>query len=207
MAKSNAEAVFIGLRAKTARAIAVVLAGPVDSPRVVRRVEVVLSDPAVPATSEPYHEVMELPWERATVAVRKTAKRIEAIASKALSKLVQDAQRQGFAVRAVGIVGAGKRNLEKIGSTHIRAHAAEGVLFREVLEVAAAANNLRSRTFDQRSVEETATTELQLPVEKLKAALGEMGRKAGSPWGADEKAAAIAAWLGLAADGCQGAYI
>jgi hypothetical protein len=201
MAKSNSEAVSIGLRAKTARAIAVVLAGPVDSPRVVRRVEVVLSDPAMPATSQPYHEVMDLPWERATVAVRKSAKKIESIASKALARLIGDAQGEGYAVRVVGIVGAGNRNLEKIGSTHIRAHAAEGVLFREVLEVAAAANKVRSRTFDQRSLDETAALELQLPIEKLKGCLGEMGRGAGSPWRADEKAAATAAWLALASHG------
>ena len=201
MAKSNDEAVSIGLRAKTARAIAVVLAGPVDSPRVVRRVELALSDPAIPATSQPYHEVMDLPWERATVAVRKSAKKIETIASKAVAGLIGDAQAEGYAVRGIGIVGAGNRNLGKIGSTHIRAHAAEGVLFREVLEVAAAANKVRSRTFDQRSLDETAALELQLPIEKLKARLAEMGRAAGSPWRADEKAAATAAWLALTSHG------
>lgn len=197
MTKEKPEAVCIGLRAKTARAIAVVLAGPVNSPRVVRRVEMALCDPAMPATSEPYHEVMDLPWERATVAVRKSAKRIEAIASKALAQLIDDARDQGFAVRAIGIVGAGNRNLEKIGSTHIRAHAAEGVLFREVLEVAAATNNVRSRTYDQKTLDETAASELPLAIEKLKGRLAEMGRAAGSPWRADEKAAAIAAWLAL----------
>lgn len=201
MAKRKAEAVGIGLRAKTARAIAVVIAGPVDSPRVVSRVELVLSDPALPATSQPYHEVMDLPWERATVAVRKSAKRIEAIASKALARLITDAQGEGYAVRGVGIVGAGNRNLGKIGSTHIRAHAAEGVLFREVLEVAAAANKVLSRTFDQQSFDETAASELRLPIEELKSCLGDMGRAAGSPWRADEKAAATAAWLVLASHG------
>ena len=198
MPKSNAEIVSIGLRAKTARAVAVVLAGPLDSPRVVSREEIVLSDPAMPATSQPYHEVMELPWERATVAVRKSARRIEAIASRALARLIGDAQGKGYEVRAIGIVGAGNRNLGKIGSTHIRAHAAEGVLFREVLEVAAVANKVHSKTFDQRSIDETAALELQIPNERLKARLGEMGRAVGSPWRADEKAAAVAAWLALA---------
>lgn len=198
MAKSKGEPVSIGLRAKTARAIAVVLAGPVDAPTVVRRVELSLTDPSSPATFQPYHEVIDLPWERATVAVRKSAKKIETIASNALARLIGDAQGEGYAVRGVGIVGAGNRNLEKIGSTHIRAHAAEGVLFREVLEVAAAANKVRSRTFDQRSLDETAALELRLPIEKLKVRLGEMGRAAGSPWRADEKAAATAAWLTLA---------
>jgi hypothetical protein len=141
---------------------------------------------------------LDLPWEQATIAVRKAAKSIEAIASKTLSKLIREMQTEGLTPCGCGIVGAGNRNLEKIGSTHIRAHAAEGVLFRQVLEVAAAENKMSSRTFDQRTLEETAATELQVSVEELKAHLLAMGRLAGSPWRADEKFAATAAWLVLA---------
>lgn len=190
--------VTIGLRAKTGRAIAVVLGGQLDSPRVLKRVEVKLTDPALPETSEPYHRVMDLPWSKATVAVRRIASRIERVASRELARLVREAHKDGLIVGAVGIVGAGERNLEKIGSTHIRAHAAEGVLFREVLEFAAAANKLSSRRFDERSLEMTAELELKLPIAIIRARLAEMGRSVGSPWRADEKAAAIAAWLVLA---------
>ena len=191
--------VTIGLRAKTGRAIAVVLGGQLDSPRVLKRVEVKLTDPASPETSQPYHHVLDLPWGKATVAVRRIASRIEKVASRELARLVREAQKDGLIVGGVGIVGAGERNLEKIGSTHIRAHAAEGVLFREVLEFAAAANNLSSRRFDDRSLDVTAELELKLPIAVIRARLAEMGRSAGSPWRADEKAAATAAWLVLAA--------
>jgi hypothetical protein len=141
---------------------------------------------------------MDLPWSKATVAVRRIASRIERVASRELARLVREAHKDGLIVGAVGIVGAGERNLEKIGSTHIRAHAAEGVLFREVLEFAAAANKLSSRRFDERSLEMTAELELKLPLAIIRARLAEMGRSVGSPWRADEKAAAIAAWLVLA---------
>jgi len=194
----GASTVSIGLRAKTARAIAVVLAGPIESPRVVRRAELILSDPAIPATYQPYHEVLDLSWERATVAVGHTAKRIEEVATESLVRLVAELRAEGFDVRGIGIVGAGDRNLEAIGSTHIRAHAAEGVLFRQVLEVAAASNEIMSRSIDQKIVEETASAELQISIAKLKAHLRLMGRSAGSPWRADEKGAATAAWLALA---------
>lgn len=205
MPKSTSSSVSVGLRAKTARAIAVVLGGQIDSPYVLTRVELKLADPAFPETSQPYHEVLDLPWAKAQMAVRKIASRIEKLASKELARLVREAQAEGAIVCGVGIVGAGDRNLEKIGSTHIRAHAAEGVLFREVLEVAAAANALPNRRFDERSLDATAELELNLPIAKIKAHLAEMGRSAGSPWRADEKAAATAAWLALAAkaDGCK----
>lgn len=195
----NPRSVSIGLRAKTGRAIAVVLGGRLDSPQVLKRVELKLADPAFPETSQPYHEVLDQPWEKAQTAVRTIAARIEKLATKELARLVGEAQAEGAIVCGVGIVGAGDRNLEKIGSTHIRAHAAEGVLFREVLEVGAAANDLPNRRFDERSLDETAESELKLPIAKIKAHLAEMGRSAGSPWRADEKAAATAAWLALAA--------
>ena len=197
MARSNLEPASLGLRAKSGRAIGVILSGPSHAPRVVRRVELLLSDPSIPGTAQPYHEVMDLPWEQATISVRKFTKKIEAIASRALAGILKHAQSEGYVARAVGIVGAGNRDPGKIGSTHIRAHAAEGVLFREVLEIAADASKVRSITFDQKNIVETAALELKLSPEKLRARLAEMGRAAGSPWRADEKAAAAAAWVAL----------
>lgn len=169
-----------------------------DAPRVIKRVELITGDPAVPATVQPYHEVLDLPWPQAEVEVRKTTRKIEAISAKVIRGLVRELETEGYVVRAVGVVGAGDRNLEKIGSTHIRAHAAEGVLFRQVLEAGAAANGLPSRRFDERSLDTAAEQELKTPMAKIKAQLAEMGRSAGSPWRADEKAAATAAWLVLA---------
>jgi hypothetical protein len=198
MAKDESKTASIGLRAKTGRAIAVVLTGPVTAPRVIKRLEFSVVDPAAPETYQPYHEVLDLPWEQAQKGAQKMARKIERVAAKALRSLVRDLESEGFNVRGVGIVGAGERNLEKIGSTHIRAHAAEGVLFRQVLEVAAEANELPNRRFDERSIDQTVESELKLPIAKIKAQLAEMGRGAGSPWRADEKAATTAAWLVLA---------
>ncbi len=199
MAKSRSTIATIGLRAKTGRAIAVALSEPFDSPRVIKRVELTLNDSADPATYQPYHEVMELPWEKAQVAVKKSARKIEKLATEALARLVKELRAAGFQVSGVGIVGAGNRDLEKIGSTHIRAHAAEGVLFRSVLEAAAVANGLSNQRFDERTLDQAAELGLKRTSARLKAQLAEMGRAAGSPWRADEKAAAIAAWLVLTA--------
>ena len=201
MAKRAGESVTIGLRAKTGRAIAVALAGSADSPRLIKRLELTLCDPAIPATYQPYHEVLAIPWDRARAAVRKTAAIIERIATRELAGLIKELLSEGLKVHGVGIVGAGERNLERIGSTHIRAHAAEGVLFRQVLEVAATSNKLPNRRMDERSLDEQAVSELNLSLAEIKAQLAEMGRSAGSPWRADEKAAATAAWLVLADTG------
>lgn len=197
MAKDEPKTASIGLRAKTGRAIAVVLSGPPHSPHVIKRLELSVVDPSVPGTFQPYHEGLDLPWEQAEKVAQKLATEIERVATKALRGLVKDLQSDGYKVSGVGIVGAGDRNLQKIGSTHIRAHAAEGVLFRHVLEVAAGANELANRRFDERSLDQTAESELKLSGTRIKYVLAEMGRAAGSPWRADEKAAATAAWIVL----------
>jgi hypothetical protein len=80
---------------------------------------------------------------------------------------------------AIGIVGAPDRALEAIASPHIRAHAAEGVLFRRVLERAAEKQQVVWAAYSDRELEE-------------------FGRAVGRPWRADEKAAATSAWLALA---------
>ena len=189
--------VSIGLKARTGKAIVVVLSGPAVSPRVVTRTELMVTDPNIPATCQPYHEVMDLPWNEATEAVKPLTAAIEKVAAAALSRVVRDLRAAGLKVSAVGIAGSADRVLEKIGNQHIRAHAAEGILFRQVLESATKANRLRKRTFAEKDLEDLAALELGFTVAKLKQYLGEIGRSAGPPWRTEQRIAAIAALLTL----------
>ena len=189
--------VAIGLRAKTARAIAVVLGGSSHAPLVLKKFEMKLADPKIPATAQPYHEVMDLPWEESEKAVRKSARAIEAIARKALAQLIKELQSAGMKVSGVGIVGAKDKDLARIGNFHIRAHAAEGVLFRRVLDLAADASSLRWRTFPDRDFDGLTKIELGAQSATLKKKLNGLGRTIAPPWRTDEKQAATAAWLVL----------
>jgi hypothetical protein len=168
----------VGFRAKTGRAIAVVLEGDARASQFVWRGEVGLVDPKNPATGEPYHVVMELPWNEAQIAVQKFVTAIEGVAESVLAELM--AKRN---IRAVGVVGSPPRSLDRIGNPHIRAHAAEGILFRRVLEVAAARLELPCVAFSDR--------------ELIAPPLKELARVAGPPWRADERLAATAAWLAI----------
>jgi hypothetical protein len=189
----------IGLRARTNRAIVVALSGSRSNPAALMRAEVVLAAPDVPATVQPYHHVMEMPWAQAVVAVQEAAAAIEAVAVRAVADLVQNLAAEGVLVRAAGIVGAPERRLESIGNLHIRAHAAEGVLFRRVLQVAAEVGGLRVRAYAERGFDAAAALELKRPLSEVKTTLARIGAPVGSPWRADEKLAALAAWLVLPA--------
>src|SRR5437868_5244759 len=158
MTRSNL--VSIGLRAKTGRAIAVVLGGSSEAPVVLLKTEIKLVDPKVPGTAQPYHEVMDLPWEQSQRAVRKYAAAIERVAQKALAKLIEEQRSNGRQIAGVGIVGAPDRDLARIGNPHIRAHAAEGVLFRRVLDLAAQSNGLKWQVFSDRKSDQAMTDKL-----------------------------------------------
>jgi len=189
------QAATIGFRAKLAKAIAIALQGDESSPRFLARWEVTLYDSQVAATGQPHHHVMHLPWKEAQSAVRPLEGKVEAIAIKTLSGLLSEVASRDFEVSAVGIVGSPDRKLDQIGSPHIRAHAAEGILFRRVLEVAAAKHKLRWRSFSDRGFEDLAIPQLSQIPDETKNAIAAMSRAAGRPWRADERAAAIAAWL------------
>ena len=189
---------YIGLRAKTARAIVVTIAAGNGLPDVVTRGEMVLATPATPELFQPYHVVVDLPWDRAASAVGKAERAIAATAAGALKDLIAGLCDAGVAVSGIGVVGAPERDLAAIASPHIRAHAAEGVLFRRVLETAAAANNLRCECYSEDDLENLAAARLGLPVAAIKSRIAQFGKQMGQPWRADEKAAAIAAWLASA---------
>ncbi len=185
----------IGFRAKTGRAIAVALAEGPKSPRYLWRREIVLYDPDLPATGQPYHEVMELPWPRALVEVKPLVERIEAVARAVVKSLLRELAGEGLDVRVIGVVGSADRPLEKIGNFHIRAHAAEGILFRRVLETAAGKNAIRSLAFAEKLL--PSASAVVGGTAKVTSTLKALGREAGPPWRADERSAATAAWLAL----------
>lgn len=187
----------IGFRSKTARAVAVALTPSSPVPKYLTRWEVSLSDPLIPATGQPHHEVMELPWVEAQSAVRRFESRIESIAVEVFSALLSELGSSGYSVGGIGVVGSPDRKLERIGNPHIRAHAAEGILFRRVLEVAATTHKLSWRSFSDRDFDEVAGFELGRNLQEIKQTLATIGHSAGKPWRADERAAATAAWLTL----------
>ena len=189
--------VAIGLRAKTGRAIAVVLGGSPEKPTVLAKTEFKLIDTKIPQTAQPYHEVMEMPWEESQRKVQKFARAIERVAKEAVADLVKQQTSVGNRIRGVGIVGAPDRDLVRIGNFHIRAHAAEGVLFRSALSLAAEANGLKWRLIPDKDFEQLTKSELGAKGSRIRRQVQELGRTVPAPWRADEKQAALAAWLVL----------
>jgi len=94
--------------------------------RAVIRTEITLTSPAKLALYQPYHEVMDLPWARATAAVQNAERAIEAAAAKGLKVLIEELRSRGIDVSCIGIVGAPERNLAAIGRRSNRKSSAGG---------------------------------------------------------------------------------
>src|SRR5687767_1754675 len=150
----------IGFRTKTGKAIAIALADG-GAPRFIQRWNLELWDDDVPATMQPHHELMELPWESALVDVRRYEELIADVATERLRELLETLRSSRIRVPSIGIFGSPDRNLEKIGNRHIRAHAAEGALFRRAVETAAARCKLSCRKFSDRGFDAIAMKELR----------------------------------------------
>jgi hypothetical protein len=84
-----------------------------------------------------------------------------------------------------------------IANPHIRAHALEGAVFRMTLEAALQEQGIRCAIFSKHDICIAATKSLRQSPAQVKRALTELGRSVKSPWRAEQKLAALAAWMYL----------
>lgn len=199
--KEAAGCAALGFRVRTGRAIAVALAAPVQNPRILFRREVTLCDPNVRESRQPYHGGT-MPFVPATPeALARGKKAAERAALAAVRALRNELKGLGYRLAGVGLVVSSNPNVQKLGSAHVRAHALEGILFRETLEKGARACRVPVFSVLERQAPARAAIVLRRPETRLRRALAEFGVQVGRPWRAYEKSAALGAWLALAFPG------
>jgi len=187
----------IGLRVKTGRATAVVLQGSAKAPKLVEVLALDLTDARVPASRQPYHAGLELPEGENAPMVRQACDAVHEASAQALRALLDRVRDLRLEPRGVALVVTSDSEPERMRSAHVRAHALEGRLFRDALEAAAAQCGLGCIALIERESCERAAPLLGLsPAELRRVVVGlGAGRR---PWAAEEKAAALAAWVALA---------
>jgi hypothetical protein len=187
----------IGFRVKTGRATAVVMAGPASAPRVHSRRSIQLFDPAIPESHQPYHAELELPAAESAGIVPKALKAVERVALSSLHQLVGEIRPSSGSMPGIAIVAGSATDPESIRNPHMRAHAREGQLFPHALAAAAKTLGISAVTMVESEVFTMAAARLGKTPDAIKLVVTELGRAVGKPWGAEEKAAAAAAWLAL----------
>ena len=198
----NSKAAAIGCRAHSGWAALVIVAGPVSSPKILDRRRIVIADPTIPGSKQPYHTAKKLPFKQAEKLVAHCTERSRALARQELGAAVDHARNSGHEVAGCGILLASGRPLPDLAATlasHAFIHTAEGELFRNVIAGASRELNVPVMGVKGRELLAQASAALGKSDTELQSYLQKMGRELGPPWTEDEKCATLAAWLALAA--------
>lgn len=188
----------LGFRVKSGWATAVLLSGPARAPAVAERGQVVLSDPAVPHSRQPYHaDTGVAQTDRAALAP--LIEIVHRCARRSIAQLLARHRAAGYRLVGAGIVVGSDAPPEGIANPHIRAHACEGRLFRTALEGGLQGCGVTVTVVVERVLYPTAATLLKGSEASVKQAVMALGRGRFPGWRADDKAATVAAWLVLAA--------
>jgi hypothetical protein len=189
----------LGFRVKSGWAMAALLCGPISSPRLLSCRPVLLSDPKEPDSKQPYHAALELSDQEAPVLVRKLRKIVADAAKRSVAELLQQSAIGGCDVRAAALVVGSLVDPASLHNEHIRAHALEGQLFRTVLEDAFRANDIPCAVLLEKTAYATAAAALGKTPPEAKRIAAAFGDSHQGSWRAEEKLAALAAWMSLQA--------
>jgi hypothetical protein len=195
--EADLERAALGFRVKSGWALAVVLTGDRGQPRVRYRSVVTLADPDIPESSHPYHPALDASGPRARAIVSRLVAVVEERASRSVPELLERCVREGWTVRGAGLVVGSDADPRAITNDHIRAHAEEGRLFRRVLEKALGRAGVTVTITREKKLFAAAAALLNRPEALLRQEVAALGKSLGGPWRAEEKTAAMAAWIVL----------
>jgi hypothetical protein len=171
-------------------------------PRVLARERIELADAALEGSRQPYHTIEALPLPEAQRRLAQLQASSLAFARQALHALALEARIRGAILHAAGILDSSGRSdaaLEAILASHALIHTADGNHFRAALAQACAGEGLAVTRIAQRELAARAATVLGRNPQQLRRVVDSLGRDLGAPWGADQKDAALLAWLLAAA--------
>jgi hypothetical protein len=188
----------LGLRVKSGWAMAVLLAGSSSAPKLVRCQAVLLSDPKIPQSKQPCHAALGLREKEGKALKRKLQKVIAAAAKASVQVLLKQASAQGYDVVGAGVVVGSLVDPTTLHNEHIRAHGREGQIFRTVLEDAFQEHELPCRVLLEKNAYITASAAVRRSPGEAKKWIASLGDSHDGTWRAEEKLAALVAWVALA---------
>jgi len=187
----------MGFTVRSGWAAVVLLGGQPTSPRVLDARTLDLSDPTVLEARQPYHDGFGTARKKGPELSRLVAS-VQRFGRQAVSGLIRQYRAEGHELVGVGVAVGSLTDPDRIANPHIRIHALEGKLFRHVVEDAVHRAGLTSSTWRERDLYGIAVELLNRAEPQLRLALSAVDRPRPRPWRAEQKAAALAAWLVLA---------
>jgi hypothetical protein len=164
-----------------------------------RRIELV--DPGEASwAKQPYHAAQGLDPDQVQTVVKRGVELARRIAVRELHAALERARGSGHDVAACAVLVPEPMpdwSIAQILAVHIRMHQAEGVLFPDAMAEAAKACGLLLVAIRERQLAERAEKAFAAPLSRLANQVAALGKSVGSPWGKDQKNAALAAMVAL----------
>jgi hypothetical protein len=188
----------LGIASHSGWAAVVALGNAPGGPQVLERSRVQLIDEHYPESKQPYHAVEALKIDEAARHLDRYRAQALSMAGSALRQISQNLAGHGYGLKAVGILDSSGRKgspLRSILASHSLIHTADGDHFRTALASAAEQIGLVVHRVPAKDLEALAELRLHQPPTEMRDLVREIGRQVGAPWGADQKNAALLAWV------------
>ena len=150
---------------------------------------------------QPYHTAEQMPLKDATEFVRKVEQESRELGLAGIRAVQKELNSLHYKVLGCALLLASGRKLpefEKILASHALIHTADGELFRGSIRHSCTRAKIPFTTFKERDLLAAAALRLKKRPEFLSSKIAALGKSLGPPWTADEKLAALSAWLVLA---------
>jgi hypothetical protein len=193
--------VALGLKAHSGWAVLVVIGNSGNKFQVVdrRRIELVEERDSAWA-KQPYHAAEGLDAEQARLLVKRGTAAAYRIAQREMRAEVKRLREQEHEIVACAVLVANPMpewSVAEILAVHFRMHKAEGVLFPDALARAADMCGLNLIRIPEKLLSEHAEKSLATSLNGVMRTVTTLGKTVGSPWGKDQKNAALAAIVAL----------
>lgn len=195
------KAAAIGVSVHSGWGAAVAIAGRLGAEEVLDHRRLVIIDPKIAGSVQPYHYVKEKEIHAAEKHLTRCASESGRLAFEALTRLSTELQERGFMLTSAAILLSSARplpDLEEILASHALIHTAEGEFFRQAFRSAFEKLRIPVTGIRARDLNDSAVKAFGKAASEIQKRIDGMGRSLGAPWTKDEKTAALAAAIVLA---------
>ena len=183
----------IGLKIKSGFAIAAIVQRSADGSVIEAVRKILLSSEDLPQSRFPYHPTIELPERQGAALSDKAVKEVRRVAAQEMRKVLEE-----FAgIKRGAMVVGSVIDPDSLGNPHVRVHALEGKLFREVVAEALQQRGIACGVLVEREAYAKVASESATTEQRLRTDIAALGHGQIKPWRSEEKLATLAAWWRL----------
>ena len=179
----------IGLRIKSGFVIAAIVARSGDGFAIEAVCTVALSSEELPQSRFPFHPTIELPEGQGAALCEKAVKEVRRTAAREMRKVLQEYA----GIKHAGIVVGSVIDPDSLGNPHVRVHALEGKLFRDVVAEALAEHGIDCGVLVERDAYAKVAADVAATEQRIRTEIAALGQGRIKPWRSEEKLATLAA--------------